>query len=91
VYIEQRVRFAFDAFGDAPLRIRLRLRDLNGPKGGVDKSCQVTAVSQAITVLVEDAHADEYVAVGRAVERAANYLRRRTLKRARQARVERAA
>jgi ribosome-associated translation inhibitor RaiA len=88
MYVEHRVRFAFLAF-DAPLRVRLRLRDPDGPEGQ-RKSCQVCAVSHAITVLVEDTHSDEYVAVGRAVERAARCLRR-TLQTARQGRLERAA
>jgi len=65
LYVEQRVQFAFLAF-DAPLRVRLRLRDPDGPEGQ-RKSCQVCAASHAITVLVEDTHSDEYVAVGRAV------------------------
>jgi hypothetical protein len=76
-FVERRVRFAFDSFGEAVTFVRVRLADQNGPKGGVDKSCRVTALARpALTVLVEEVDADEHAAVSRAVGRAAATLRR---------------
>ena len=40
-YIEQRARFALERLARPIRKIRVQLRDLNGPRGGVDKSCQV--------------------------------------------------
>jgi ribosome-associated translation inhibitor RaiA len=77
VYAERRVRFAFHAFGDAILRVRIRIHDENGPRGGEDKACRVTVSARpAIAVLVEDVAETAQGAVGRAVERAASALRR---------------
>ncbi len=77
VYAERRVRFAFHAFGDAVLRVRIRIHDENGPRGGADKVCRVTVSARpAIAVLVEDVDATAQGAIGRGVERAANALRR---------------
>lgn len=41
-YVERRVGFALGRFGDRIGRVRLRLTDLNGPKGGIDKCCVIT-------------------------------------------------
>jgi hypothetical protein len=87
LYVERRVRFAFDSFGDAVVWVRVRLADQNGPKGGVDKSCRVTAVTRSgLPVLVEEVDADERAVVGLAVSGAASALRR-ALDRARSARL----
>jgi ribosome-associated translation inhibitor RaiA len=89
LYIARRARFAFDAFGDAVSWVRVRLEDHNGPKGGVDKSCRVTAMARpGLAVLVEAVDADEHAAVSRAVRRAADALRR-ALNRARRVRLRR--
>ena len=39
--ILRRTRFALDAFGDRVESVAIYLLDLNGPRGGVDKLCQV--------------------------------------------------
>ena len=38
-YIERRVRFALERLARPIRKVHVQLRDLNGPKGGVDKSC----------------------------------------------------
>jgi putative sigma-54 modulation protein len=77
LYVERRVRFAFDSFGDAVLWVRVRLEDQNGPKGGLDKACRVTAVARSgLPVLIEEVDADEHAVVSRAVGRAVSALRR---------------
>jgi putative sigma-54 modulation protein len=87
LYVARRVRFAFDSFGDAVLRVRVCIADQNGPKGGVDKSCRVTAIARpSLEVVIEEVDADEHAVVSRAVGRAAATLRR-ALDRARGARL----
>ena|SRR5690242_3216612 len=40
--ISRRLHFALDAFGDRIRHTSVHLADTNGPRGGVDKSCQIT-------------------------------------------------
>jgi putative sigma-54 modulation protein len=75
-YVEEQVVSSFGPFGDALLRVHVRIRDENGPKEGVDKSCHVTAVSRKATVEIDEVDGDEYAAASRAVDLAASSLRR---------------
>lgn len=57
--------------------VALRIGDINGPKGGVDKRCQVTIRGPVFSsVLIEELSGDAYSAVGAAVERAAHAVGR---------------
>lgn len=40
-HVETRMYFALGRFGSRIQRSIVRLRDLNGPKGGLDKHCQI--------------------------------------------------
>lgn len=40
-YGERRLRFALDRFVPRIADVHLRLEDLNGPRGGVDKQCRL--------------------------------------------------
>ncbi len=46
-HLERRVRFAFARARSKAVRIVVRLRDLNGPRGGRDKVCQVSRPGMA--------------------------------------------
>jgi ribosome-associated translation inhibitor RaiA len=49
----------------------MRLSDINGPRGGVDKHCHLQVVLKGLPdVVIEDTEADMYVAINRAVDRA---------------------
>ncbi len=41
-HVDRRMGFALGRFGDRIGLVRLRLTDLNGPKGGIDKRCVIT-------------------------------------------------
>jgi len=77
-YIEQRARFALERLARPIRKIRVQLRDLNGPRGGVDKSCQVRiALAPATTLVVEHRSASAYAAIDSALDKAAISVVRR--------------
>jgi len=84
-YIDRRLHFALGRFSPAIDHVSVRVGDMNGPRGGVDKQCQIfveltTPGSNVITV---DEHDEDLHA---AVVRASNRVGRtvaRTLQRKR--------
>src|SRR5687768_2054547 len=46
--VTRRLEFALDTFGDHVEDAFVYLMDLNGPKGGVDKLCQITVRARGI-------------------------------------------
>jgi putative sigma-54 modulation protein len=76
-HIERRLQFALSWASDKLQRITVRLEDINGPKGGADKSCRIhIAVVGAKPVIVDELQSDLYIAIDRAVERAGRALTR---------------
>jgi putative sigma-54 modulation protein len=76
-HIEQKVGFALSWSQDALTKIHFRLADINGPRGGADKSCQILLVLKGKKELViEDVQTDLYQAIDRAIERASRTLSR---------------
>jgi len=73
--VEERVRFVMRRMRAQVMQVHVRLRDINGPRGGVDQSCQITlATDQHGTLVV---HAIERQAMGAlevALKRAAGAL-----------------
>lgn len=77
-YIERRAQFGFSWAQQSLHTISLRLDDLNGPKGGVDKRCRVQIpIVGGSSVVIEEVQADLYVAIDRAIERAGRSLTRK--------------
>lgn len=67
----RRIRFHLGRFGDEISSVLVRISDVNGPRGGVDKRCQVTVRGRRLSsVIVHDLSGDAYSAVDMAVERA---------------------
>lgn len=68
----RRLEFALGRFGGRIRSVTVRLGDVNGPRGGVDKTCLVTIRFDASKrlVVIEDADADAAVAIDRAADRA---------------------
>lgn len=77
-YIERRIRFTLSWAHHGLQKVVLRLDDINGPKGGADKSCRVQIpVAKGKPVVIEEIQSDLYVAIDLALERAGRSLSRK--------------
>jgi putative sigma-54 modulation protein len=77
-HAERRLRFALDWAHHDVNKVILRFTDINGPRGGNDKRCQLRIpMSRMREVVIEDIAADLYVAIDRAADRAGRTLERR--------------
>lgn len=77
-HIERRLGFALSTRGEQIQRIQVRLSDINGPRNGVDKCCQILVVLPHVPdVVIEDVEADLYTAIDRAADRAGRTVGRR--------------
>ncbi len=75
-FIERRLLYALGRFGSRIRRVLVRVEDLNGPRGGLDKRCHVEAHLAGPGLLVVDVRDVELEpAVSRAAERMARRVR----------------
>ena len=76
-HVADRLRASLGRFAARVRQVTARLSDLNGPRGGLDKRCQLMLhVDGAVPIVVRDTEQDLYVAVDRAAERARRTLAR---------------
>ena len=76
-YISERVDAALSRAQNSIHYITVRISDLNGPKGGVDKRCQIQLTLSGLpTVVVSEVSASLNAAIDRAVQRAARSVER---------------
>ena len=69
-HVERSIEFATDRHKSRIERITVYLSDLNGPRGGVDKACQITAeIRGARPVLILEKGDDLRAVVNRAARR----------------------
>lgn len=69
-HIVRRLQFKLNRFDRQVSTVVVRMGDVNGPKGGVDKRCHVTVRGPALSpTTIEDLSPDAYVAVDLATER----------------------
>ncbi len=77
-YATRRMQFALDRNDGHIMHVKISLADINGPRGGVDKRCQINmALAGHSNIVIEDTEADLYVAIDRASDRCARTLSRR--------------
>jgi ribosomal subunit interface protein len=76
-HAERRVESAIRRFGDRIVAVQIRLADLNGPRGGIDKLCRIQVHGRGLNIVVEDKDIDAFVAVDRAAHRLRRALDRR--------------
>ena len=92
----RRLHFALDRFAGRVTRARVRLVDVNGPKGGIDIQCLIQVWVTGIGALVVKVMAaDPDTAIDRGAERihrlVAGHLDRQSKRRGRSARSDRGA
>ena len=74
---ERRVRFVLRRLGWLVPRAEVQMSDVNGPRGGIDKRCQVELRTDgAGSVVVASVAADWRTALDNALARAARFLMR---------------
>jgi ribosomal subunit interface protein len=76
-HVNRRVRAAIGHASRSVTGTTVRLRDTNGPRGGVDKACRVAVrVRGGRAVVAEAVDRDLYAAIDAAAEKLAGALRR---------------
>lgn len=74
-WAERRVAFAMGRFADRVRRVRIVFSDVNGPRGGLDKECRVTAqMTQGEPLIAEVLDLESGAALARALDRIARQL-----------------
>ncbi len=77
-YIKRRLRFALSIHDEHIHRIKVTLSDINGPRGGADKCCQIQVIIPKLAdIVIEDIEVDLYTAIDRAADRASRTIGRR--------------
>ena len=81
-HVERRLRFALGRFTGAVGRVTVRVEDVNGPRGGVDKRCRlVVALAPRGELIIEDEDADVRTLLDRSADRAGRAVERRLARR----------
>jgi ribosomal subunit interface protein len=81
-HIVRRLGYSLNHGRGAVSRVVVRLSDVNGPRGGVDKRCGIEVrLKGTSTIAIGDTQADLYVAIDRAAERTGRALDRRMARR----------
>lgn len=76
-HVMNRLAVSIGRLGARIRQVIVRLSDLNGPRGGRDKQCQLLLkIDGAPPIVVRDTEEDLYIAVDRAAERASRTLAR---------------
>ncbi len=76
-HIVKRLAYSLNHGRDMISRVVVRLADVNGPKGGVDKCCGIEVrLKGASAIAIDDIQTDLYVAIDRAADRTGRTLDR---------------
>ena len=76
-HVERRLQFALARFDGRVTRVAVRVADVNGPRGGVDKRCRIAVrVRPAGEIVVEDTCPDLYAAIDGAADRIGRSVQR---------------
>ena len=77
-YAQRRLKTALGRYRHALESVQVRLSDVNGPKGGIDKHCVVEVRGPALVpIVIRERDADLYAAIDRAAERVDRTVGRR--------------
>ncbi len=76
-HVERRLRFALGRFQRHVRRVRVRLEDVNGPRGGVDQRCLiVVSLAGRPNVVIDHLDVEAHAAIDRATTRAGRAVAR---------------
>lgn len=76
-YLRRKLDTKLGKFGEAIERASVRIEDVNGPRGGIDKVCRIKVVLSGLpSVLVEERHASLQGAMDRTLDRTERAVRR---------------
>jgi putative sigma-54 modulation protein len=76
-YTLRRLRYAVSFASDRIRKVTVHLSDINGPRGGADKRCQLVVTMEKLpSVIIEDTRNDLYAAIDHATERAGRSVAR---------------
>jgi ribosomal subunit interface protein len=77
-HIQRRLLFALERFARQIRRVRVRVGDVNGPRGGIDKRCQLAiSLVPVTTIVMEGRDSNIYAAVDRVADKAGRSIGRR--------------
>ena len=77
-HVHNRLGFTLSRGASRVRRVEVKLSDVNGPRGGVDKRCLIEIRLDGLPVIVvQDVQSDMYTAIDRAATRAARTVMRR--------------
>ena len=77
-HAERHFRFALDRFGERVRRVHVVVEDVNGPRGGEDIHCKVTAdLTTPGGLILREVSTNPFAAVARAADRLAHGVGRR--------------
>lgn len=75
-YLRRKLQRMVEKFGSAIERTSVRLEDVNGPRGGIDKRCQVKIVLRGLpSVYVDERDSSVQAAMDRALAKANRAVR----------------
>lgn len=78
LYAQRRLRTALGRYRDALASVQVRLSDINGPRGGIDKHCVIEVRGPALVpIVVRERDSDLYAAIDRAAARIDRTVARR--------------
>ena len=81
-YVTKRLRFALAPHSHHIKCVIVRLSDINGPRGGYDKHCQIQCIVPGFAdVVAEDTSTDLYAAINRTAARASRSVTKHIRKR----------
>ncbi|HEX6138294.1 MAG TPA: HPF/RaiA family ribosome-associated protein [Casimicrobiaceae bacterium] len=76
-YLRRKLGTKLGKFARAIERVSVRIRDVNGPRGGVDKACAIKVVLTGLpSIVVEQQHAALQAAMDAALRRTESAVRR---------------